>query len=305
MLLLLALNAPDIDNIARLGGDLAFLKQHAGYTHSVLALPLMAAVCVVVTAAIFRQRLLWFRAWSLCSLGVGVHLLLDWITSYGLRPLLPLSSAWQHLDVSGQLDPFLLTVLGIAAVWPHFSKLVSAEIGGRGTGGRGSAIAGLIVLVLFEVTRTGLHQQAMGQIEARLFDGAAPLRFAAIPDAINPLRWTGIVETANTFRTLPINAAKSFDSEGGVDYFKAAVTPSIRRAKSTEAVRYFEYFARFPVWSVVPVLLASGEGNRVELADLRFGEPSGDAPASFTLEDSAGHLLRSWLTLHANQASRP
>ncbi len=299
LLLLLSLTCPDLDNLSSLGGPLLQIKQHAGYTHCLLALPLMAAFCVLLVAASFRRRLPWLRAGVLCGLGVGCHLLLDALTPYGFRPLLPFSSAWFHVDVCGAFDPIPLTILAMALTWPYFSRLVSAEIGGRSGPGRGSALAGLIVVTVFEITRAVLHAQAIGQLDARLFDGSPPMRMAAVPDSRNPLRWTGIVETAETFRVVPVSSLSTFDPEGGKTFYKSAETPAVRAAKGTEPFRYFSYFARFPLWTVEPVLLAAGEGERVQLIDLSRRE---DSLASVAIEENAGkRLLKSWFTLHAPQ----
>ncbi len=293
LLLLLSLNLPDLDNLSSLRGPLAQIKQHAGYTHCLLALPLLAAFCVFLVAAGFRRRLQWFRAGLLCCFGVACHLLLDALTPYGFRPLLPFSSAWFHLDISGAFDPVALTVLATTLTWPYFSRLVSSEIGGHSAPGRGSAITGLVVVTLFEIARAVLHAQATAQLEARLFDGAPPIRLAAIPDSRNPLRWTAVVETAGADRVLPVDSLTTFDPEAGKTFYKSPETPAIRAAKQTEPFRYFAYFARFPLWDVEPVLLEAGEGQRVELLDLSRA----NSPASIAIVDRAGnHLLKSWFT---------
>jgi inner membrane protein len=302
LLLFFSLNIPDIDYLASLAGPLTRLEQHAGYTHSLLALPLLAILCVALVSITFRERLPWWRAWLLACLGVALHLLGDAMTDYGVRLMLPFSSRWVHLDISPQLDPWILTILGCAMVWPHFSQLVSGEIGAKITTGQGSAWLGLSAVIAFELARALTHQQAISQMETRLYDGAAPLQLAAIPDAGNPLRWTGIVETQNSFRKLPIGTLSTFDSEAGQNFFKLPETAAMRAAKTTAAFHYFLYFSRFPVWTVEPILLANGEGTRVQLTDLRFGNPTDNALASFALEDAAGKILKSWFTFHSADA---
>ena len=74
LLLMLSANIPDID-IAALGkSQFAYLEVHRGPTHSLVAMPVLAAVCVTVVAAIYRQRLPWVQAWLVCCIGVASHL---------------------------------------------------------------------------------------------------------------------------------------------------------------------------------------------------------------------------------------
>src|SRR6266702_2657712 len=129
LLMILSANTPDIDIVALRGGPLSYLEWHRGYSHSLFCLPLMALLPVLVVAASYRQKLPWLRAWLLCCIGVGSHLLMDWTNSYGVRFLLPFSSAWFHLDLNGLYDGWILAVLVFAALWPVFSQLVSTEIG--------------------------------------------------------------------------------------------------------------------------------------------------------------------------------
>src|ERR1700759_4312729 len=98
--LLLSANAPDADILAATQGALRYLEIHRGYTHSLLLLPLMAALCVLVTGAIFRKGLRWLPLWGVACIGVASHLLLDSTNFYGIRLLLPFSSRWFYADLS-------------------------------------------------------------------------------------------------------------------------------------------------------------------------------------------------------------
>ena len=66
LLLLLSANAPDCDILALTRGQLAYLEAHRGYTHSLLLMPIMALLCVLVTAALYREKLPWLKAWFVC-----------------------------------------------------------------------------------------------------------------------------------------------------------------------------------------------------------------------------------------------
>lgn len=295
-LLILSANAPDLDIVFLAQGPLKYFEAHRGYSHSVLFLPMMALLAVLVTSAIFRQRLPWLKAWLICCIGVASHLLIDWTNNYGIRLLLPFSSRWFHLDLNSLYDAWILLALLFAAGWPVFSSLVSGEIGARRQAGRGLAIFALAFFLFFDCGRALLHSRAVAQLDARLYDDAPPIQTAAFPDPFSPLRWSGVVETQTAYLTTPVESSGDLGSGQERKYFKPAVTPALELVANRPEFRYLRYFSRFPVWSVEPVALQDGEGTRLELSDLRFGSPGVGAFHCVALVDSHNQVLGSWFT---------
>ncbi len=295
-LLIVSANAPDIDIIAALKSPLAYLEAHRGYTHSLLFLPVMALFSLLFVAAIFRQKLPWGKAWLLCAIGLGSHLALDWTNSYGTRLLLPFSSRWFHLDITALYDGWIMAVLVFAAIWPIFSRLVSREIGSKDASGRTIAAGALLFFLAFDLGRAVLHGRAIAQLEARLFENAAPLQAAALPGSLNPFEWRGVVETEATYQSLPIYTLGQIDPATAQIFFKPPQEPTIEAAKQTEAFRYFLYFSRFPVWSESRITLERGAGARVELTDLRFGVPQRGSFHCIALENAGYRVLQTWFT---------
>jgi len=295
-LAIVSANIPDIDIVALANGPLAYLEAHRGYSHSLLFLPVMAMLSVLIVAALYRERLQWTRAFGLCCIGVASHLLLDLTNSYGVRLMLPFSSEWSHLDLNGLYDAAILTVLIVAAVWPWFNRLVSGEIGQRASGGRGIAFAALTFFALYDGARAMLHTQAQAQLQARLYDDAAPMRTVALPDSYSPFRWTGIVETVRSYQVLDVNALGQLDVSSARVYYKPALTSGLQAAKVTEPFRFFQYFARFPAWSSDPVQNGDRRGTRIELSDLRFGDPGHGSFHAIAFENERGQVMGSWFT---------
>jgi inner membrane protein len=297
LLLLLSANLPDIDIVSLGKSQFAYLEAHRGLTHSLVALPVLAAACVMLVAAIHRQRLPWLRAWLVCCIGVASHLLLDSTNSYGIRLLIPFSRRWSHLDINSLTDGPILVALAVAAVWPWLSGLVSGEIGdAKKSAGRGIAIAALLFCGAFDACRYYLHQFAVAQLESRLYAGAPPRQVAALPTAINPFLWRGIVETESSWLTFNLNTLSQLNTESARSFFRSPLSDAIREAKRTPEFSYFSYFARFPVWSVQPVALSDAGGQRVELTDLRFGEPGRGDFHCVALENASGKILGAWFT---------
>ncbi|MBV8897485.1 MAG: metal-dependent hydrolase [Acidobacteriaceae bacterium] len=296
-LLILSANVPDCDIVMVSRGPLAYFEAHRGYTHSLLGLPFLALLSALVIAAIFRQKLPWAKAWLLGAIGVASHLLLDWTNSYGTRLLLPFSSRWFHLDITSLYDGWIMAALVLAAIWPVFSRLVSHEIGSKDRPGRGMATFALLFFALFDCGRALLHGRAVAQLNARLFENAPPVNAAAMPEAFNPFEWVGIVETERTYEVLPVNTLGQLDLATVQVYFKAPLEPAIEAAKQTSAFRFLQYFARFPVWSESRVTLEAGAGERVELTDLRFGQPQRGSFHCVALENAGYQVLGSWFTV--------
>ncbi len=61
LLLMVAANAPDLDIVTWLGGTSTYLEYHRWFTHSILAVPLMAAVSVGIARWFVRGPFPWLR----------------------------------------------------------------------------------------------------------------------------------------------------------------------------------------------------------------------------------------------------
>ena len=303
-ILLVSANAPDSDIAALSQGGLRYLEVHRGYTHAILFLPVMALLCVLLISACSRRKLPWLRAWALASIGVASHLLLDWTNSYGIRLLLPFSSRWFHLDLNSLYDGFFLAVLLVSALWPVLANLVSGEIGDRSSTGNSVAIAALTLISLFECGRAVLHARAVGSLQSRVYEEQQPMQVAALPDAFNPFRWQGIVETENAFLTVPIGNSGDPDLQELQTYYKPVQSAAWKALRTQESFRFFSYFARFPAWSLVPITLNNGQGTEVDETDLRFGVPGGGSFHCVALLDPQAHVLKSSFSW-AYQPERP
>lgn len=290
-LLILSANAPDVDIVALAGGPLQYFENHRGYTHSLAGAPVLAALSVAAIALIAHKRLPWRRAFALCIAGVLSHLLLDWTNNYGIRLLLPFSSKWFYLDWNYLYDVVLDLVLVFAAVWPWFSRLVGSEIGDKRVLGRGIARFALSFFVLYDGARALLHERAVAHFESRLYDDAVPLTVAAMPDALNPLSWTGIIETAGAHYLYP---ARSGDNAAPLTFYKIPQSEEILNARKEEPFRFFTYFARFPVWTEDSIQKGERREKQIELTDLRFGRPGSGSFHALAEADASGRILRAW-----------
>jgi inner membrane protein len=273
LILVLAANAPDLDIVCALGGSLSYLNWHRDVTHSVFAVPLLAILPVLIARLAARAPIPLFRSYLVSLAGAATHPLLDWTNVYGVRLLAPFSRDWFRADITYIFDVWIWAAFAVAFVWPMLSRLVSSEIGARSSSGRGLAVAALIFLTVYDTARYVLHQRALATLDSRIYQGAAPLRVAAAPDPVNPLRWTGIVEGENYWMLHDLNLAGEFDPALGRVYYKPEPSPALEAARLSPVIQQYLRFAQFVQWRVTP--LDQPDGARlVEAMDLRFGPPA-------------------------------
>lgn len=288
-----AANAPDLDFVSALWGEEAILKWHRGPTHSLPLAPLVALLPLALLWPLLRGKVRWRRAYGVSLAGVLSHDLLDWTNIYGVRLLEPWRRDWYALELNSAVDFWIAAVLFGAAGWLVLARLVSGEIGSRPPGGRGVAIFALAAIVAFDAGRFFLRVRALEVLDSRLYDGEAPRRVAAFPTIFNPFVWRGLVETAAAYRPFELNLLGEFDPAGGRTYWKAEVGPLLERASATAPFRTFLWFARYPLWRLVP--LDEPEGARkVQVLDLRFADPGEERFCATAIVAPDGRILRSW-----------
>jgi inner membrane protein len=140
----LASNFPDLDLVLTplLPEPLGYLLHHRGHTHTLLyalpqALLLWAMILLLWPAA---RRLLQQSATAraglfltLC-LGFGLHLLMDYLNSYGLHPFHPFDSRWFYGDMVFIVEPFFWVAFGVPMLMtvkhPALKILLSALLAG-------------------------------------------------------------------------------------------------------------------------------------------------------------------------------
>ena len=125
------------------------------------------------------------------------------------------------------------------------------------------------------------------------YDGAAPVRVAALPSPANPLRWRGLVETADFYVVEDVDLTGDFDPSAGRRFYKPQESAARLAAARTPVFRDFLRFAEYPLWRVEPVV-EPRSGTRVEAMDLRFGNPPAPAFVATAVVDAAGRPVRTW-----------
>jgi inner membrane protein len=266
--------AADVDWVARFGSASTFLHGHRTATHSLIG---TAAIATLAAAAFwlagrkypkFAVEIL--PALSICTVGAGVHLLLDLLNGYGVKLLWPFNAQWFAWDLADSVDAGILFFLLAGLLLPELFRLVLDEIGSKPKkhGRQRGAIVGLILVGLFIGGRAFAHQRAVALLDSREYRGQVPIEAAAFPHPSNPLVWSGVVETDNALMNLevPLGPASVFDPDLADVHFKPEQSVTLKNAISSATAIDFLSYARFPLAHIEP----EGNGFQVRLRDMRF-----------------------------------
>jgi len=295
----LAAEAADLDVVWGFAGPVKGLQHHRGITHTLIAVPVVAAAIVgaVWLLDLFLARLRRDRAaaqtaqpihWGWLYLTAAIaalsHLLLDWTNNYGVRPFFPFNPRWYAGSIVFIAEPVIWALLLLAMVMPWLLGLADREIGARRTAfrGRGWAIFALAGMVTLWCVRWAEQAHGLAMI-ANTQVAAEPVRRVALePYPINPFRWHAILETGSFYQTAELNTLTgSIDSDAQRDVmYKPADTPAVQAARQTFLGRVYLDWGTWavvrdagpePVPGVDPPALPPGRTwTTVEFSDLRF-----------------------------------
>ena len=298
--LVLAAEAPDLDMLTYFRGSVYGFAHHRGITHSLVGIPLMAAVTVGLVYAVYRiaKRISpdpagaeasagvvhvgppktprWGLLYGYACLAVASHLLLDFTNNYGVRPFEPFFYKWYSWDIVFIFEPLLYVVLLGGLLLPSLFGLINDEIGVRRKQprGRGGAILALLGMVAVWGVRDFEHRRAVSAMEARLYHDAEPLRVSAYPYPTNPFKWYGVAETQDFFAQVTVDSlTPDVDPQGrSLVRYKPEETPVTEAAKRTYLGQVYLDWAQYPMTESEAVQ-GSTPGYLVHFYDLRYMYP--------------------------------
>ncbi len=248
--LVLASNAPDIDVVSAIGGAQSYIRWHRGPTHGLVGVVVLG----VVTGALVHLGLRLFdrsreqkpRASlpmlaAIATIGVLLHVVMDFPTSYGTRLLSPFDWHWLAFDWMPIVDVYLLAALAAGLLF-----------GGASAAGRRRNAA--IVLALMATNygvRAAAHHQAL-VVAPRLFG-------PALPSACE-----GSTSTGGIVERWPARLATTPPAGGRRCLVQLVAVPT--------------FFSPFK-WRVVAHISNAYEIHDVDLLDVRFRQPADAAEA--------------------------
>lgn len=299
MAMTIAAELPDIDMLWGLRGPVAQLQHHRGITHTFLGAPFMAAAVTGIVwlwhrwhtrkraagAAATAQAptgrenppVRWGLIWLLALVADLSHILLDWATSYGVRPFFPFNPHWYAGSILFIWDPVLFGVLALALIVPAILGLADREIGARRSRfrGRAWAIFALCFCVVLGCWRWAEHERALGLLAQQNYQNEPILRMTVNPYPGDVFQWFGVVETRDFYQTAIVNSrTDSFTSRAPGDlFYKQPQTLAILAAKKSYLGRVFLDWSQFPFIQEAGTFGMLPNGGRytvVKFRDLRY-----------------------------------
>jgi inner membrane protein len=286
----LAAEAPDLDTLWSIDGPIAAFQHHRGWTHTLVGLPVEAAIVVgaiwlmhrwrsrrdKINPTIIRARatapIRWGLLYCFALIALLSHLLLDWTNNYGLRPFFPFNPRWYAGSFVFIFEPVMFLLLLIALVAPSLFGLISSEVGARRAAfrGRGWAIFTLVAIVALWGWRAAEHQKAVQLAMTSDYGGAEVLRVSVSPYPINPFRWHAVAETPQTYQLITIdtfNDIATTNGQGDVFYKPPTTLATLVAKRSWLGEVYLD-------WSSWPLVTDTGTDPKglttVTFRDLRF-----------------------------------
>jgi len=307
---------PDLDYFLIFWDRLAFIRYHRAFTHSLVALPLLALAGALLGRFLGGPR--WFRPLLVIGLLVlASHLLLDLATSYGTQLLSPFSRRRFSLDWVFIIDPYITALLAAGAI----CALAFHRWGPRlGAGFMAATAVYILVCAVY-------HHQALN-LARQVFQNPTTQeqKVAALPQPFSCRRWQLIAarpgEVRQTFvqlpvaavlgQKVPVRAAKNVTIPRGQDRLASTVAyqapgqmtiQTWRQIPATgpypreteKVLHSYLEFARFPLLSRAQ---EHGGEQLLEWLDLRFSVPGRSFPFVLQLRLDAHGRLQHWLIGH-------
>lgn len=266
--LVVANNLPDVD-VAVFATDTLAMSFRRGWTHGLpaqLTLPLALTVIIVGYGRLFRgrapDRVRPMQVLLLSYIGVATHVFMDFLNSYGVRLLMPLSERWFYGDALYIVDPWLYIALGGGWWWSRRRR-------GRGAARpEHPARLGLAVAAGYMFLMLASNLVARAEVRSGLTRAGRPAdtRFMVTPVFANPFRREVVIDVGDRyerghvwFEPLPHFRPAGFGLETGMQ------APGVQPLLQTPRARAFLRWSRFPF-----VQVEAGPPPSVWINDYRY-----------------------------------
>ena len=298
---------PDVDFVLGLFNRQFYLQYHRDFTHSLFLIPLYALFFSWIFVKISKRPHLW-SFYKICFLVLVSHAILDLLTSYGTMVFSPFFEhrfAWDLIFIVDLIFSGIVVIPFLVGIfWRRKAQWFC----------RGS-ILGLAIYILFCWVQ---HHQAItvAKTYAQSLNEEV-IQMASMPQPFSPFRWANYIETkekvyqgfvdllrkepeiSQNGQGKPTSDSSSvfekldslYQPPGKIHYFtwpKLYQSPWIEKALATDGVKFYYWFARFPV---VKSMNSKDGRHRVEFMDVRFLVPGIRMPFVYYVEfDDSGKV---------------
>jgi inner membrane protein len=283
----LACAAPDLDVAFALFGQVEYLVNHRGITHSIVLLPLWALLLSWLLAKILREPHGWRALVGVSALAIGAHIAGDVITTFGTIVFAPLSDWRAAFGTTFIIDLWFtgIIVAGLVASLVWRNRRLPAM----------AATAALLAYVGAQAVLKDKAEEFGARYAASL--GLRAAQVAVHPQPISPFNWMVFVsdDTAhryarvNLWREAPLPAKSdagffarvnavyrplaSAHWESRPRFGTTAEEQALARdAWESPALAFFRWFAALPAFDGI-----TAGSTCVWFVDLRFATPGREA----------------------------
>jgi inner membrane protein len=243
---------PDFDIVYRIGGNMAYLLNHRGITHSLPGVILMAAALAYIIRHRYPMAL--FRSLFGWSMAIGIiHILLDALNTWGTRIWFPFSNTWITWDVLPFIDPPLIIICG--------GSILAGIL--RSQNSRRFALAAISLFSVYVGGRYILHQHFLHALQMQ-YASTAVQKICVLP-TIHPLRWQAVIETKSSIVLGNINTTTL--QVDGTAWYPIFEDPRLTGYRTDGFIAQSLPFFRYPALT----LQQEAGKNVVVISDLYFG----------------------------------
>lgn len=230
--------APDLDVLYRLKGQLAYLEFHRGFSHSFPS-ALVISLAITLLLSLIWPTISRLRVFITALAATVVHIFLDILTSYGTRAFWPLYDKPLYLDTLMIIDPFIIFAGFLALFLRRKYKLSPLRV----------YSTMLTVIGLYIVFRFSLHQHAV-----KLVQDYMPQEQAAVISVIPSFgfrQWNYVIDPVLETQLVEVGYVDAIKGHVRKEkQYIPATGPVIDAANQSEAGIVFLNFARHPVSNI-------------------------------------------------------
>ena len=276
--LIISANLPDIDSFVAPLFGIDPLGEHRGFTHGVgglVTMPFLAAAIILLWERLRPGKKGPVKLGALllvCLLGTLSHPLLDFMNTYGVRMLEPLSNRWFYADTLFILDPWIwiALILGLEMSWR------AERLGRSWTRPALWSLAAVVAYTLLNLAITTRAEVLTRPLVERV---APPRMVVAAPGPLvfwhRRMIWRGdTVGGSGSYN--PLDGLNSARLDPRVIPLRLDDPRLAAAAKRNKHVRAFLFWARMP--------MVVEEDGRAYLTDQRFFDrPARQRPRTFLI----------------------
>ncbi len=246
---MLGAQAPDFDIIAQVRGDMAYLRQHRSFSHSIpgitgWALAISLAIRFFMPQAAFAQVLVWSFAGALS------HIVIDYFNTHGVAILWPFRRDRKSCPLLNVFDPVLLLLM----LMPYASRPPMLEI----------TLITFTLLIFYILAKYFLRQRATKWLLQNFFSQQVT-RIWVMPCLKHLFYWDFVVETDSRILNGRIGLLYPV-MEIRADFPKLCHSLLTAQAQKSSLGEFFRIFSPYIYFEEHP----AEDSHRVTIYDLRY-----------------------------------